>query len=190
MSDLNRSFCLWSFQFIIFLGLLVLLLWLSLRPKKPSYTVVELDVSTANATTITFGMEISNPNKRAGVYYDDMNVTVILIVSDVADDTSGCFTTINGFYQGHHKTATLGRSLQADERAWGAVMAAVRNGTAKFRVGVTTKVRYKVAGVKSRRRALVVEGGVGVGSDGKISGKTKRVKLRHGRTKWRSRIAG
>jgi hypothetical protein len=182
-----KNFYIWLLQVLALLGILALCLWLILRPKAPNYTIVDVTIpqsSLANSEgqngTIFYDLEIENPNKDSSVYYDD-----ILFTFYHGQDTVGQ-KTIPSFHQGTHKTRQVIDILNANPRVWKSFVNAISNATAELRVGLLTKVRYKTWGQKSKHHKLDLEGKLPIGKDGKISGKKKKIKLRHHATKkWR-----
>ncbi|KAF8410685.1 hypothetical protein HHK36_003218 [Tetracentron sinense] len=189
-----NSFYQWLLQVLVLIGLLSFFLWLGLRPKHPTYTIANFNIplndrnttsptdEVSRNTTTSFDLEISNPNKDAGIYYDNIIVTLFFGDASVGE------TTIPSFYQGKHKTHTIPESLNADGRIWNAALRAILNGTTEVKVGVVTRIRYRMSSWKSKRHRMDMQGNVPVGSDGKISGKKKKIKLHHSSKKWRSRL--
>ncbi|XP_077211535.1 protein NDR1-like [Tasmannia lanceolata] len=174
----SRRFYLWLVVVLLALGVVAFLCWVSVRPKSPTYTVVELYIPTGlNTTTISFDLEIYNPNKKAGIYFDNMNIT--LVYGNHTLDPA----TIESFFLGHHKIARRTESVTADRHFWRAVFRAVSNGTAYLNVGLATKVRYQILGRMTKHYGMEMQGEVPVGSDRKISGKRKKTKLHHAHKK-------
>ncbi|XP_058071383.1 protein NDR1-like [Magnolia sinica] len=191
-----RSFYLWLAQVLFLIGLIALLLWVSLRPKHPTYTIIDLSVPALNGrnttlpvdngsmnTTVDFFLEIANPNKESGIYYNDINVTIYF-----EDENVGA-TTISSFYQGYDKSIQRQESVYTNRRFSKAVYRAVSDRTMDLKVGVATKVRYKTWGLKSKHHGMDLQGTVKIGSDGKIYGK-KKIKLHHTPKKWRLHFTG
>lgn len=169
---------MWLLQIFSLLAILAFCIWLSLRPSTPSFAVVDLSVPTSNnvqngSTLVTYELEIKNPNKDSGVYYDDILMTFFFEQDVVADDV------ISSFYQGKDKTVSARRDVTVkDMRVWSGVARAVANATAKLKVNLATRVRYKTWGKKSKHHGMNLEGVVPVGADGKISGKKKKKKIK------------
>lgn len=188
----SRSFYLWLAQVIFLLGLIALLLWLSLRPKTPNYTIVDFFVHDLNGenstvpsdnggqnTTFTFEVEIANPNKESGIYYDTMNFT--LFYGDMYVGS----TAVDPFYQGYQKTATRMESINTGRKFLKDVFGVAFNGTAQLKVSMATSVRYRIWGRKTKHHGLALQGCLPVGPDGKIEGRKKKIKLHHTRKKCR-----
>ncbi|KAI6703994.1 hypothetical protein NL676_013130 [Syzygium grande] len=173
-----RSFYVWLLQIFSLLAILAFCIWLSLRPSHPSFTVVNLSVPTSNniqngSTSLTYELDIQNPNKDSGVYYDDILMSFFFRKDAIANDV------ITSFFQGKDNTLRVRHDAVAkDMRIWSDVGRAVTNATAKLKVSLATRVRYKTWGKKSKHHGLNFEGVVPLGSDGKISGKKKKKKIK------------
>ncbi|KAK9267891.1 hypothetical protein L1049_010328 [Liquidambar formosana] len=187
----SKNFYVWLLQVFALLGLLAFLLWLTLRPKNPTYTIVDFSAPTSNQSNntssengaISYVLEIQNPNKDSGIYYNDILLTFYYGQDSVGEKT------IPSFYQGKHKTRQLSDHFDANARVWKALRSTILNATAELKVGLVTKIRYKMWGRKSKRHGMNLQGQIRIGSDGKISGKNKKIKLKHTSKRWRSRYA-
>lgn len=159
--------CRWCLGFLFSLGLVVLFLWLTLRPATPSLFINDLSLSN---TTLAFLLRLKNENKDKGVYYD--NITLSFFFPANSPRPLGPDVTFPAFYQGHGKKANRNDSLQADRGSL------PPNGTAaEFEVRLATRVRYKIWGFKTTRHGLKLHGKVRVDEQGKKVGK-KGVELR------------
>ncbi|KAF9588070.1 hypothetical protein IFM89_007311 [Coptis chinensis] len=178
----TKSFYLWVAQVLFLSGLLALILWLSLHPKSPNYTVTDLNIPVnANQnenTTISVALEIQNPNKDYNIYYDD----IYLALYHASDTIGG--TTITAFRQYKKGSDHFYKSIVADGGLWNVVLREVLNGTAELKVGLFTKIRYRMWGRKSKHHGMHLNGRIPIGKDGKISRK-KKIKLRKQRKKMR-----
>ncbi|XP_068644970.1 protein NDR1-like [Aristolochia californica] len=192
MSESRRIY-LWLVEVVLLFGLIGTLLWLSLTPKKPTYTLVGLEIlalrnrnathgSSKSSANISLELEIRNPNKKIGIYYEATHVTLFYGDHGVGQ------IVIGSFYQRGREIRREKQSVKAEKPFWRAVFRAVSNRTtADLRVDVTTFVKYLTLGLKSKRQKMEADGWVPVGSDGMISGKRKRIKLHYGPNKWKSR---
>ncbi|XVF40655.1 hypothetical protein PTKIN_Ptkin01aG0131700 [Pterospermum kingtungense] len=186
----TKSFTLWLLQIVGLLALLALCLWLALRPKSPNYTIVNFSVPAVNDSNsasdhgiIQYELDIENPNQDSGIYYDD----IFLIFYHGTDTVAS--NTIPSFYQRKDTTRQIIDHVDVDTRLWTALRNAIMNATAELRVNLSTKIKYKTWGIKSKHQGLYREGKIPVGKDGKISNKKKKVKLRRARAskKWKLR---
>ncbi|XP_057963258.1 protein NDR1-like [Malania oleifera] len=186
-----KSFHLWLLQVLALLGILAFLLWFIMRPKNPTYTVVDFTIPTSNTTIvsvidqgnqnsiISYSLDIENPNKDASIYYDDIILTFLF-----GQDTVG-ERTIPSFHQGKGSTHHHVDGFNTNPRVWKALLNAVSNATAELKVGLVTKFRYRMLGHKSKHHEVNVQAPLPIGPDGKISGKKKLGK--HSK-KWRTRV--
>ncbi|CAH8309065.1 unnamed protein product [Eruca vesicaria subsp. sativa] len=175
--------CWWRFGFclIITTGVIILLVWIELRPKGSDVPKCSIDYfyvpalnKTLNSrlnTTLNFMVRLDNPNSDHGIYYDDVHlsfssVTYVFIAN----------YTVPRFYQGRNKKA----------KKWGQVVplnnqtvleAVLPNGLASFRINLKTQVRYKNSFWKTRRFGVDVGAEVEVNGDGFKSNK-KGIKMR------------
>ncbi|XP_077242180.1 protein NDR1-like [Tasmannia lanceolata] len=177
--------CRWCIAFNFSLGLTALFLWLSLRPSEPTLSIENFYVPALNKTasvnqtptippqntTIAFDLKLKNNNKQEGVYYDALNITIYY----GQNRTSIGNVSIPGFYQGFQKTAHRNEeAVKADgESFWRVVL---KDSGPVFRVGLETKVRYKIYYQKTKRHGLKLGGEVRVDEQGRKEEK-KGVKL-------------
>ncbi|KAH0880123.1 LOW QUALITY PROTEIN: hypothetical protein HID58_067517, partial [Brassica napus] len=175
--------CWWRFGFwlIIIAGLIILIVWINLRPTGsdiPKCSIEYFYVPALNKTlnsrlntTLNFMVRLANPNSEQGIYYDDVHlsfssVTYVFIAN----------YTVPRFYQGRKKKA----------KKWGQVVplnnqtvleAVLPNGLASFRINLKTQVRYKNSFWKTRRFGVVVGAEVGVNGDG-VKANKKGIRLK------------
>ncbi|XP_010267888.1 PREDICTED: protein NDR1-like [Nelumbo nucifera] len=184
----TNSFRLWLIQVVVLSGLLALVLWLALRPKNLTYTVISfslpatspVDPGDAQNSAISFDLEIENPNNGYGIYYNGINMTLYY-----NDDILG-ETFLPDFYQGKGKTKKISQSINADGRFLKKIFTAISNATAETRLGLATRIRFKSWTGKTKPHGMQLQGRIPVGSDGKIAGK-KKIKLQHVSRKWKLR---
>ncbi|KAH7663545.1 Late embryogenesis abundant protein LEA-2 subgroup domain-containing protein [Dioscorea alata] len=102
------------FSIIITLGIIVLILWLILRPNEIKPYVETATLSTFNLSTntnnnstnfltynLTMDLSIRNPNKRISFYYDYIETQALY------DDSRIGFKILDPFYQGKKNTTVL-----------------------------------------------------------------------------------
>ncbi|KAI3696926.1 hypothetical protein L6452_29559 [Arctium lappa] len=82
-SMLAKSFITILFILIIMIGMTILVIWLTIRPKKPFYSVrggsihdYSLSKDNLNAT-YSFFLKSYNPNTRMSIYYGKMEITIL-----------------------------------------------------------------------------------------------------------------
>ncbi|KAM7525197.1 hypothetical protein LguiA_015099 [Lonicera macranthoides] len=190
MCDQPQSFKIWLLGVILLLGLLAFFMWLGLRPKVPTYSILDLTVpvsnttSTANQTmpngTLSFSLDIDNPNQESSIFYDD-----ILLMFNYNEEAIGD-NKIPYFHQEKGKSTRIKDRIDINARTLQKVMDAISNkGTSSLKVNLKTSIRYKTWGIRSKHHKMYMEGVVIVGSDGKIQGKKKKIKLKHAFKKWK-----
>ncbi|KAK6154402.1 hypothetical protein DH2020_008650 [Rehmannia glutinosa] len=169
-------------SFIFTSGLTALFMWLSLRTYKPTCSIQHFYVPALNKSdnssanhTIFFDLKLDNNMKDKGVHYDNINLTFFYTQNDSRLLIANY--TVPAFYQGHGKKARRKNLVEASGAPWAA---AVSNGsTVGFRVGLATRVKFKIMFWYTKRHSLVVGGDVAVdGSGGKV--KKKGIKLKSG----------
>jgi len=179
MCEDNKSFYIWLLKVMGLFGLLVLCLWLALRPKSPSYSILLITVeqpSNSNENgTISYSLEIENSNKDSSIYYDD---TILSFSYGEQEDEVGQ-TTIGAFHQGTSNTRVESSTVNAKPRPFKPLLNAISNATAELKVALMTKYRYKTWGIKSKFQGLHLHGILPIESNGKLSRKKKKYPLHH-----------
>ncbi|KAG8365042.1 hypothetical protein BUALT_Bualt18G0061800 [Buddleja alternifolia] len=125
--------------------------------------------------------------KDKGVNYANISLTFYYALNNSYNLPVANFT-VPGFYQGHEKKAHRRKVVEAVGLPWAAAREAVSNGsTVSFRVGLATRVKYKILVWFTKRQSLVVVGDVAVdGSGEKV--KKKGIKLKSGAPDMRCRL--
>jgi len=154
--------CTCCTSFITSTGLAILFLWLTLRTQQPKCFIQSLYLPSFNKTltstihkhsnnnnTIIFNLKLANQNKDKGVYYDATRLTFALFL-DVNTTRPLANSTLDGFYQGHGKTAEKWGSAEA---RGGGVNRTVQ-GSVFLRVEFVTRVKYKILFVYTKRHRL------------------------------------
>ena len=149
-----KNFYIWLLQFIGLLGLIALILWLSLRPKPPSYSIDFMSVpqSYVQNGTIFYSLEIENPNKESSITYDDINLTFLYGENQVAQ------STIGSFHQGVGKITNVFQGTDASHGSLKPVVNAISNATAALKASLLTRFRYKTWGIKSKFHGVHLQG--------------------------------
>lgn len=173
----SKSSTIWVMQFISFLGLLALCLWLALQPKSPSYSIlfISIEQSSGQNSTIFYSLEIKNPNKDSSIDYEGI---ILSFLFGQAQDKM-CETTIGSFHQGTGKTRNVSEVVNAKPGALKPPFNAISNATAELKVTLMTRFRYKTWGIKSKFHGLNLNGTLPIDSNGKLSRKKKKYPLRH-----------
>ncbi|KAI3899974.1 hypothetical protein MKW92_040465 [Papaver armeniacum] len=161
--------------FLFSSGLTALLLWLTLKPSSPKYSIESFYVpilnktttsqSTVNSTTISFDLRLKNENRNKGIYYDALDLTFFYYFPENSSFLQIGDITIPEFYQGHLKTAHRLESIQSYGVSWKDVKT---NGssTKMFRVDLDTRVRYKIMLSRTKRHRMRLGVNVTVNDEG------------------------
>ncbi|CAN6458010.1 unnamed protein product [Victoria cruziana] len=167
-------------SFLFLLGLTVLFTWLAIRPKGPTISITALHMPALNRTsgggmrnatsrnnTISMDIKLFNTNKDSGIYYDGLNVSLLINGSNLVGQTP-----LPGFYQGRKKTAHKQAVFNGTGDGWEAVFREQYNASqVVFRVVLKTWVRYKVVFFNTGHHSGEYVGNVPVGMDGERVGK-------------------
>ncbi|XP_019200427.1 PREDICTED: NDR1/HIN1-like protein 12 [Ipomoea nil] len=166
----KREFCIHkklffavvAFLFSILLAL-IFIVWISLHPSRPEFSLSEAKINQLNLFTahllyssIQLTLLSKNPNKKIGIYYDEMQVFASYKGQQIT-----VYTSLPPFYQGHEDTNVLSASLtgnglavapsvvyfvQRDQSSGKLVLALKAIGKLRWKVGtwVSGKYRYNV----------------------------------------------
>lgn len=187
-----KPLCGWFLQVVCLYGLIAFLMWVILRPKTPAFSIIGLDIlslttkmqsqpsiPSAGNASIAFSLEIHNPNKRMNIYYNSTNVT--FHCRSISIGTA----MVSYFHQSFYETTRINGSINVmNMKRLRAVFRAVSNATEDLEVNLVTVVRYRILGLKTRRRRIDVSGRVPVGSDGQMNKTVKRM-MHHTPVRWR-----
>ncbi|KAJ4840527.1 hypothetical protein Tsubulata_027339 [Turnera subulata] len=170
----------WLLKLVGLLGFLALCLWLTLRPKEPSCTIMDFSIPNPNNTHTNqsgpfyYLLELENPNKDSTVYYDDISLVFFYGEDIVGTDR------MDAFKQGKQKKTPM-------VRVWRNLVQAISKANAHLIARFSARVRYKTWGVSSKHHRIKLQGVLPIGLDGKVSGKKKKIKLHRKLIKLKSR---
>ncbi|KAF8396497.1 hypothetical protein HHK36_018120 [Tetracentron sinense] len=146
---------------IVLVGLIVLIIWLVVRPKGLAYTIEEgsihgydLKDNRLNAT-FDFVLRSSNPNGKVSLYYDYIKVSVSY------DDETIAFDLVEPFFQPRrnvtrYEVKPVARSVPLMGSLAKNIRRERSSGKFVFEVRVKARIRFKVGIMKLRRRTLRV----------------------------------
>ncbi|KAL2931604.1 Protein NDR1 [Bienertia sinuspersici] len=172
-----KSFRLWIFIFFIALAVVALALWLDFRYQPPSFTIVEFSVPTTASKSqhhdIHVVLNIKNPNNVYSITYEYTILTI-----NYGQETLGK-SDLFVHHQPKDNEMRVASQVEAHVHQWEALLKAISKppGEARLTVQLYTRIRYKNLGYNSKKSHLQYQGHFNIGSDGKISGKKKTVKL-------------
>eukprot|EP00268_Persea_americana_P013187 TRINITY_DN15753_c0_g1_i1.p1 TRINITY_DN15753_c0_g1~~TRINITY_DN15753_c0_g1_i1.p1 ORF type:complete len:190 (-),score=6.04 TRINITY_DN15753_c0_g1_i1:148-717(-) len=166
-------------------GLIAYLLWLILRPRTPTFFIIDLDIlalthqdaipAVAHQNhSITFSLEIYNPNKRIDIYYNSTDITFHF------SNVSVGAVMVGSFHQDFRERTQINGSMNLmNRKLLKAIFGADSNTTIDLEVNVVTVVRYRIFGSKTRRRRIDVWGHVPIGSQGQMNETVKIIMTHH-----------
>ncbi|GAA0184536.1 hypothetical protein LIER_31824 [Lithospermum erythrorhizon] len=159
----NKKFLCSFSTFLLSVLSLILLVYLTLHPKKPQFSLQQADIyqfnlsnipnfSTLNST-IRLTLLSKNPNQRVGIYYDEIQVHASYKGQQITQNTP-----LPEFYQGHEDTNFLSASLngimlpvapsfgyevQRDQAAGRLMMNLKADGKLRWKVGTWVSGKYR-----------------------------------------------
>lgn len=161
-SNLIRLIAIVLLTLIVLVGLTVLIIWLTIKPKKLVYVIEDGSVHNYNITngnhlnaSYNFILRAYNPNKKVSVYYDKVDVTVLY------DDETLSRGTIDPFYQPKRNATRFKLNLDSHdvvltEQTARDLKMERSSGRVEMEVKLRARIRFKVGGWKSRHYRLKV----------------------------------
>ncbi|XAR53755.1 hypothetical protein NMG60_11022429 [Bertholletia excelsa] len=177
-SKTNFPIYCWFFQVVLVLGMASVVIWPSLVPKSPLFTIVSIQFPVTDGgystvhyeiiqnTSLIFLLQISNPNKGISIYYNNINLALY------QDKATLGTNTVPGFYQGHKKSVIYNTPFDNGDQ----FQRGIDSGIDDLRLCLDTTVRYKIFWWKTKHRLMGLEASVRVDSQGRIYG-DRNVKL-------------
>ncbi|KAI3716556.1 hypothetical protein L1987_67514 [Smallanthus sonchifolius] len=147
---------------IILVGLTVLVIWLTIKPKKLIYSIDDgslhnYNLSNANHLNATYNfiLRAYNPNKKVYIYYDKVDIDVLYDKETISKGT------IDPFYQPKRNTTRFKLNLASHDVALLdpiALNLKVESSLGRVELGVKLKarIRFKVGVWKSRHYRMKV----------------------------------
>ncbi|XP_050207197.1 NDR1/HIN1-like protein 2 [Mercurialis annua] len=159
---------------IFFTALIVLILWLSLRPHPPKFHIHDFIVTGSGQPNglqnirITFNVTVRNRNPRIGIYYDSFTGSVFY-----KDLLIGSTRLSDPFYQGPKHTGLIFHvlplsPLTTNNQRWMEFADDLAKGMVGLRLELISTVRYKTKLWDTKRHRMHPKCDVMVGSDGLI----------------------
>lgn len=162
---------------VIILGITALVLYLVLQPKTPDFSVSDATItsfnlsaqplSSSNAVSgaslylnadVTFNVTAENPNKKIGIYYDEVDVTLFYGDQDIGEGA------IPGFYQGHKNKTFLLLHMKGQDVGLTPALGSTLQTTLQdadnsivLHARTMAKVRIKVGSWKSRASKFQID---------------------------------
>ncbi|EEE52397.1 hypothetical protein OsJ_34500 [Oryza sativa Japonica Group] len=164
-----NTLCTLLLVLLLVAGVVLFVVWLSLRPHRPRFAVVSFTVVSPPATgggghqKVAFNVSDRNPNRHIGIHYDATRAAVLY----GGDDPNKTTTFIAGVLD------VVGPRPAADA-AWPAFAAGLRAGRLPLRLRLTTAIRFRLTtgfgavGFQSGRRRMHVDCHIVVDSGGNL----------------------
>ncbi|XP_020577601.1 NDR1/HIN1-like protein 2 [Phalaenopsis equestris] len=140
-------------------GIIILILWLSLRPHRPRFYLSSF--STPSFSAVTFDISDRNPNSKIAIYYSDISATVFY---DNQQLTNGIVQS--AFYQPPKNTTEIVGQL---------VIASGQNiardasiGRVSLRLELNSIVQFKLSTWDTHHHNMHISCDLAVGSDGNL----------------------
>ncbi|KAF8403160.1 hypothetical protein HHK36_011257 [Tetracentron sinense] len=147
---------------IILFGLIILIIWLEVRPKLLTFTVEESSVHGFHLEknhingTFRFSMKSYNPNSKVSVYYNSMNVYVVYDEQTIAFSDA----VVPFFQPRHNGTQFVVKPVAQPVLLMGSVSRDLRleekTGDIEVAVKVKANIRFRLGIWKSSERTLRV----------------------------------
>lgn len=172
----SKLVCTIFLSLLFIIGIISFILWLSLRPHRPRFHMHDFSIPIAGFENahVNFNVTARNPNQGIGIYYDAMQVALFY-----DEQSIGSTSLLNPFYQEPKNTTVLagdlitGSTLTVTNQMWQQIMANLAQGTAVFRLELTSTFRFKISSWDSRHHRMHANCPVGVGTDGLITAQYK-----------------
>ncbi|KAF3451663.1 hypothetical protein FNV43_RR07759 [Rhamnella rubrinervis] len=171
----SKIICAIFLGLLLVVGMVAFILWLSLRPHRPRFHILEFSVpglsqdNGFNNAQISFNVTARNSNHNIGIYYDAMDGSVYY-----RDQKIGSLPSLlQPFYQEPKNTTVVhdvftGASLTVNSQRWMEFMNDRSKGTVVFRLQLTSTIRFKISTWQSKRHRMYANCEVSVGPDGLI----------------------
>ncbi|KAK9268140.1 hypothetical protein L1049_010580 [Liquidambar formosana] len=170
----SKILCSIFLGLLLVIGVVIFIVWLSLRPHRPRFHIRDFSVPGLNQVSgidnavITFNVTARNANQNIGIYYDSMVGSVYF-----EDQRIGSTPLLFPFYQEPKNTTVVygtfsGATLTVDSQRWTDFKNALAKGSVIFRLELTSTIRFKISRWKSKRHHAHADCAIGVGQDGLI----------------------
>ncbi|KAK1280854.1 hypothetical protein QJS04_geneDACA019858 [Acorus gramineus] len=172
-----KVFCSIFLSLLLLTGIILFVLYLSLRPHRPNFHLSSFSVpgltlgqTSPHPLSVSFEVSDNNPNRKIGIYYYTMNGTVFY--RDVLVGTVPALLV--GFYQPPKNTMAVKGSVSSaavvvNEYAWPVT---------EFRLEMTATIRFRLSTFDTHMHDMHVECDVVVGADGEVVTAVKAKRLR------------
>ncbi|XP_019426417.1 PREDICTED: uncharacterized protein At1g08160-like [Lupinus angustifolius] len=159
---LIRFIAIFILTLVVLVGIVVIIIWLVVKPKHLDYSVENAAVQNFNLTdanhlyaNFDFTIRSYNPNSIVSIYYDKVEIYVSY------EDQTLAINAIQPFFQSHKNVTRLQVRVTAQTVAlYGSVPKDLRveksSGDIELDLFMRAKIRFKVGRWKSKRRSMSV----------------------------------
>ncbi|EER97325.1 hypothetical protein BDA96_02G341200 [Sorghum bicolor] len=149
---------------ILIAGVILFVLWLSLRPHRPKFYLADFSIPNANRQSaglanlpVHFTVNEHNPNQKIGMFYDEVLASVFY-----GDQLVATGPVMNPFYQVPKgdtpvQGTLLARGPVPTDPSWGLFAGEVAAGAVQMRLVLTSKVQFQVKVWDTKRHHMKVE---------------------------------
>lgn len=182
----SKIICTIVLGLLLIAGVIAFLLWLSLRPHRPRFHILDFTVPGMGHSAgfhnaqVTFNMTLRNPNLNIGIENKSMEGSVYYKDQRIAAKP---FLEPH-FYQGPKNTTIVDgsfcrASVTVSSRRWAEFLSERVRGSVGFRLQLTSVIRFKISSWYSKRHHIHATCNVRVDHHGKIleTSKNKRCQV-------------
>ncbi|WOL15115.1 hypothetical protein Cni_G23896 [Canna indica] len=177
-----KCLCSIFLTLLLIVGVIMFVLWLSLRPHRPHFNLASLSAASIASpadlanSTISFNVTDRNSNKKIGIYYDAVFGSVLY-----KDHLIGSGPVMFPFYQPPNNTTVIIADLAGAPVAAGSALstelsADAAAGRVELRLELNSTIRFKVKTWDTHQHHLHVECNVVVGSDGSLLPESRNIR--------------
>ncbi|RWW00014.1 hypothetical protein GW17_00037043 [Ensete ventricosum] len=181
-SRFAKCLCSILLTLVLVAGIIVFILWLSLRPHRPRFHLVAFAApgvaspAGLSGSPISFNVTDRNPNAKIGIFYDAMFGSVYY-----KDRVVGSGPVMFPFYQPPKNTTLItgqlsGAAIEAGGTLSAQLSADAAAGRVELRLELNSTIRFKVKTWDTRHHRLHAECDLVVGSDGSMLPESKNIK--------------
>ena len=158
-SRFAKFICSIFLSLLLIAGLILFILWLSLRPHRPRFFLESFTLNQSGSA-ISFNVTDRNPNQNIGIYYEDMNGSVYYFDQRIAFGP-----VMFAFYQPPKSTTLI--QGQLGSVAGGPVPSQV-TGTRSLRFDLSSTIQFKVKIWDTHHHKMHVSCDLVVGANGNL----------------------
>ncbi|KAM0912856.1 hypothetical protein ACQ4PT_012545 [Festuca glaucescens] len=159
---------------VLVAGVILFVLWLSLRPHRPKFSLADFSIPNLNRQSgaanlpLKFTVNEHNPNQKIGIHFDKVDGSVYYGNELIASGPA-----VNPFYQQPKSDTPVQGELSASgptptDPAWPRFAAEVGAGSVGLRLVLTSTVQFQVKLWDTREHHMKVDCEFRVGGDGSL----------------------